>query len=204
MRCLRQLRLQLPVRTTGKHSVGNPTVDPDGAAQQEMWHLKESPLTCGVSRFDLSLQLHRDARHLFVGGVASATPLGFLRGVTFEVDKCHQTVAAGLSTSCRRHRTWLLIKGFTGWFFSLSIYSTGFLRSFHFSVCGICVLDTPGPSVRPLSSVLPLNFGCRWHLAFLILKEAVCFTGGARVSTDKHSTVGGSTSPAHQSSEREL
>lgn len=22
-------------------------------------------------------------------------------------------------------------------------------------------LDTPGPSVRPLSSVLPLNFGCR-------------------------------------------
>jgi len=49
----------------------------------------------------------------------------------------------------------------------------------------------PGPRVRPLSSVLPVSFGCRWHLAFLILKEAVCFTGGVNASADKHSTVGG-------------
>lgn len=68
-----------------------------------MWEM--SAATCGVSRFDLSLQLQRDARHLFVGGVASAPPLGFLRGVTFKVDKCHQAVAAGLGTSCRGTKT---------------------------------------------------------------------------------------------------
>lgn len=33
-------------------------------------------------------------------------------------------------------------------------------------------------------------------MAFLILNEAVCFTGGARASTDKHSTVGG-RAPLH-------
>lgn len=69
-------------------------------------------VTCGVSRFDLSLQLQRDARHLFVGGVASAPPLGFLRGVTFKVDKCHQAVAAGLGTSCGRQKP--LINRFRG------------------------------------------------------------------------------------------
>lgn len=53
--------------------------------------------------------------------------------------------------------------------------------------------DRPGPSVLPRSSVLPVSLGCRWHLAFLILNEAVCFIGGAKVSTDKHSRVGRST-----------
>lgn len=55
----------------------------------------------------------------------------------------------------------------------------------------------PAPSVRPLSSVLPVSLGWRWHLAFLILKEAVCFTGGAKVSTDKHTAVGGKTLKHH-------
>lgn len=60
-------------------------------------------MTCGVSRFDLGLQLQRDARHLFVGGVASAAPLGFLGGVAFEVDERDQAVAAGLRAACGRH-----------------------------------------------------------------------------------------------------
>lgn len=65
----------------------------------------------------------------------------------------------------------------------------------------VSVQGWPGPRVRPLSSDLPVNFGCRWHLAFLILKEAVCFTGGARVSTDKHSPVGGRTQKHHAAAE---
>lgn len=44
---------------------------------------------------------------------------------------------------------------------------------------------SPGPICLPPSSALPLSLGCRWHLAFLIRNEAVCFTGEAKVSTDK-------------------
>lgn len=57
-------------------------------------------LTGGVPGLDLGLQLQRDVRHLLVGGVASAAPLRFLGGVALEVNKCHQTVAAGLTASC--------------------------------------------------------------------------------------------------------
>lgn len=57
-------------------------------------------LTSRVPRFDLGLQFQRDVRHLFVGRVASASPFRFFGGVTLEVNKCHQTVAAGLTASC--------------------------------------------------------------------------------------------------------
>ena len=61
--------------------------------------------TCGVSRFDLGLQLQSNASYLFVGRVASTSSFGFLRGVTLEVDKRHEAVAAGLPPSCEHMRS---------------------------------------------------------------------------------------------------
>lgn len=89
------------------------------------------PVTCGVSGFDLSLQLQRDARHLLVGGVASASPLGLLGGVAFEVDKGHQAVAAGLSAACGGHRTRLLVKGSRASFLSSGITLLLFSHQFN-------------------------------------------------------------------------
>lgn len=57
-------------------------------------------LTCAVSWLDLSLQLQRDAGHLLATGVTGTPALGFLRGVTLEVDKGDQAVTAGLPAPC--------------------------------------------------------------------------------------------------------
>lgn len=112
MRCLRQLRLQLPgygeMKQTGfqlrSHSRGCITVNyckMITRSEQAVWCC--ICLTCGVSRFDLSFQLQSDACHLFVCGVPSTAPFSFLWGVAFEVDECHQAVATGLPASCGQH-----------------------------------------------------------------------------------------------------
>lgn len=80
------------------------------------WHAllvkvkKSIYLTSRVPGFDLGFQLQRDVRHLFVGRVASASPFRFFRGVTLEVNKCHQTVAAGLTASCGWHNVTVSVR----------------------------------------------------------------------------------------------
>lgn len=85
-------------------------------------------LTCCVASFDLCFQLQSYACYLFVSRVARTPPFRFLWRVTFEIDKCHQAVTAGLTSSCGKRQSAIVqlrnlqsvysVLSFPSWFYS--------------------------------------------------------------------------------------